>query len=155
MIANINYKGVLADGEVDKVTFPSQWSPLSQSVVRCSIGSMIIFKSGKFRLMGVKEPINSFDQLPLKVESIQVQSISLIAQYGRPVRLGFLHSRLTSRRCMFEPELFPAARLLDFNPVCVNVFSTGKVVMLGVRDFNSCSILTTRVMNLLNDTLTY
>ena len=40
---------------------------------------------------------------------------------------------------MFEPELFPALRYIKYNPLCVNIFSSGKVVILGLKtlDFKS------------------
>jgi TATA-box binding protein (TBP) (component of TFIID and TFIIIB) len=34
---------------------------------------------------------------------------------------------------MFEPELFSALRYLKYNPLCVNIFSSGKIVMLGLK----------------------
>ena len=37
-------------------------------------------------------------------------------------------------KCWFEPELFPALRLTKYDPVCVNVFSTGKIVILGLKN---------------------
>ena len=35
--------------------------------------------------------------------------------------------------CTYEPELFPALRLTEFNPLCVNVFHMGKIVILGIK----------------------
>jgi TATA-box binding protein (TBP) (component of TFIID and TFIIIB) len=37
---------------------------------------------------------------------------------------------------IYEPELFPALRIRSFNPISVNVFSTGSVIICGIREPN-------------------
>ena len=153
MITNINYRGQLAPGEIGKIDFPKSMRAPVQHVIRLRFGKMIVFRSGKFRLMGVKSRkimLNNLLKLPLLPESIEVQSATATGELGRALDLRLLASNLTSRRCQFEPELFPAARLLDFNPLCVNVFSSGKIIMMGVRDLDSCSTLLTNVIAVIN-----
>ena len=135
MIVNINYKGQLASGELEKIQFQKKIKPPVQKVLKTSFGGcMLVFPSGKFRLMGVKNPLPSYDNLPLLPGTMTLQSATITGHYGERIHLRALANDLTSRRCTYEPELFPAARLLDFNPLCVNVFSTGKIVILGVKD---------------------
>ena len=50
---------------------------------------------------------------------------------------------------MFEPELFPALRILTYNPICVNVFATGKVVLLGLRSMDYDNFVQIVVENIL------
>jgi len=144
MITNINYKGILAANEVNKITFP-RMSPPTQRIFKCEVGKMLVFQSGKFRLMGVKEPLTSYDNLPFKVAQLELQSATVVDDLGYSLNLIDLSRTLTSRRCCYEPELFPGLRLTDFNPLCVNVFASGKVIILGVKDLNSISDLCTDV----------
>ena len=140
MIANINYKGQLASGELDQIDFTNIKVPPLQNVIKSSVGScMVVFPSGKFRLMGVKKPLSGRDytRLPLFPKSIELQSVTITDTFGDYINQITMANRLTSRRCMFEPELFPAARLLEFNPLCVNVFATGKIVILGLKNVDS------------------
>ena len=146
MIVNINYKGLLAPGELDKIGFQTKIKPPVQKVIKTSFGAcMLVFPSGKFRLMGVKQPLTSYENLPLLPATMTLQSCTITANYGDRIHLSNLANDLTSRRCTYEPELFPAARLLDFKPLCVNVFSTGKIVILGVKDLDSHEELLAKV----------
>ena len=40
---------------------------------------------------------------------------------------------------VYEPELFPALRIREYNPASVNVFTTGKVIVCGLRDADQMS----------------
>jgi len=146
IVVNINYKGQLAAGERSKIgQFPEKIKPPVQKVLPTSLIGVrmmvFLFPSGKFRLMGVKEPLTSYDSLPLMPDTMTLQSATIVGNYGESINLRTLAADLTSRRCLYEPELFPAARLLQFNPLCVNVFSTGKIVILGVKDLDKCAEL--------------
>lgn len=35
---------------------------------------------------------------------------------------------------LYEPELFPAARLCQYKPLSVNIFQSGAIVICGLRD---------------------
>ena len=50
---------------------------------------------------------------------------------------------------MFEPELFPALRILTYNHICVNVFATGKVVLFGLRSMDYDNFVQIVVENIL------
>jgi TATA-box binding protein (TBP) (component of TFIID and TFIIIB) len=144
MIANINYKGLLDANEIKKIEFP-QMKPPAQRIFQCSLGKLLVFRSGKFRLMGVKAPTSNFSELPFKVSSIELQSATVIDDLGYTLNLINLSRTLTCRRCCYEPELFPGLRLTEFNPMCVNVFASGKIMILGVKDldtiFDICSMV--------------
>ena len=148
IVVNINYKGQLAAGELNKIEpFSEKIKPPVQKVIQTSLSGarMMVFPSDKFRLMGVKEPLTSYECLPLMPATMTLQSATIVGNYGESINLRTLAADLTSRWCLYEPELFPAARLLEFNPLCVNVFSTGKIVILGVKELDKCSELFDKV----------
>lgn len=133
MITNINYRGKLVPGEVEKLTYLNG-PPPCQRVLKTAFGTLVIFKTGNFRLMGAKTPIEDFSVLPLRAEYLRLQSMSASADLGEQVNLQLLANRLKSTQCQYEPEIFPAARLMQFNPLCVNIFASGKVIITGLRD---------------------
>jgi TATA-box binding protein (TBP) (component of TFIID and TFIIIB) len=151
MITNINYRGQLVDGEVTKISFPENMKSPVQRVFNTTIGTMIVFRSGKFRLMGVKSENVDFYQLPLLPEWVTLQSATATGELGRSVNLYHLATALTYKRCRYDPELFPAARLVDFNPICINIFSSGKIVMMGIKDLSWCSPLLANVIAIIDN----
>jgi len=152
IVVNINYKGQLAAGELSKIEpFKEKIKPPVQKVIETSLDGvrMMVFPSGKFRLMGVKQPLTSYDGLPLMPATMTLQSATIVGNYGESINLRALAADLTSRWCIYEPELFPAARLLEFNPLCVNVFSTGKIVILGVKELDKVEELLAQVFTVI------
>ena len=149
MIKNINYRGRLAPGELEKISFEHCQTPPYQAIFNVgdtttttttTNAKLLVFTSGKCRLMGMREPLTqSFveRQLPLKVLDLRLQSATLVDHIGYDLNLISLARALPRKSFLFEPELFPAVRLTIFNPLCVNVFATGKLVILGVRRLSS------------------
>ena len=132
MISNINYKGFLREG-IEKLEFKT-WKPL-QCVMKYKDYTIVIFKSGKCRIMGCKKELD-ISTLPLPITIEKILGVSITFNYGRTINL--MKWNAMDRTASYEPEIFPALRINDFNPLCVNVFSTGKVVVLGLKslDFN-------------------
>ena len=97
--------------------------------------------------MGVKEPLSCLDFLDMTLfpQSMEIQSATVTDNFGKSISLSTLANRLTSKRCRYAPKIFPAARLLQFNPLCVNVFATGKIVILGVKDLHTLEELLANV----------
>lgn len=128
---NLNYKAKVKPERVAHLPFRMQ--PPQMCSIQHEAGTIVIFRSGKCRIMGCNSfPVN----LPFKIKVRRLQSATLVINYGTRLKLSELHNRLTSRHSLYEPELFPALRLMDFNPLCVNVFSSGKIVILGLRKLN-------------------
>ena len=142
MIKNINYKGQLAPGELEKVRFPKDRSTPYQVVFDVKFtdnnarSKFLVFCSGKCRLMGLQRPLRTTDRLPYLTDQMTVQSITLVHDLGKDINLLEVARKLPPKSFCFEQELFPAMRLTKFNPLCVNVFSSGKVVIMGVKDFS-------------------
>lgn len=83
--------------------------------------------------MGVKTRIPTF---PYKYKDLQMQTMTV--KYNIGFRLH-LHNISKQVQCIYEPELFPALQLTKFKPLCVNIFSSGCVIILGVRDLRIVS----------------
>ena len=100
---------------------------------KCDGFKIIVFSSGKCRIMGCKAPLASTDVLPLGAVITGIFSVTVTFNLYMLVNL---HKLARSCNSSWEPELFPALRLLDFKPLCVNVFGTGNVVILGLRNLH-------------------
>lgn len=152
MIANVNYKGSLAPGELCKVSFNNCRTPPHQQIFPLDGNlKLLVFTSGKCRLMGARGPLTKdlVEQLPLKVLNLRVQSVTLVDHIGCDINLIRLARALPRKSFLFEPELFPAVRLTIFNPLCVNVFATGKVVILGAKKLTNRNLVR-RIKRFLN-----
>ena len=125
MLANINYRG---NFDVSNMRFPP--GKPQQIIDRSGKYPLIFFKTGKCRIMGCKKPLDNY-KLQYRINNIIIQSITVTMDMGHSINLYNMSKKCD---CMFEPELFPALRLLKYNPICVNVFASGKVVMLGLRN---------------------
>lgn len=129
MLVNINYKGHINES-VDHLEF--SYSSPRQCVIKTKRFSLILFPNGKCRLMGCKEPLTNciefVENLIIFVDCIQ--SITVTHNLGQYMNLYQLAKRMD---CWFEPEIFPALRVQEFNPLCVNVFASGKIVILGLK----------------------
>ena len=135
MIANINYKGKVF-GSIPN--FPFSFKKPQQYVYKCNRFSILVFKNGTCRIMGCKQKLFENiieienDDLSFRVQILQIQSLTIILDLKQNVHLYKL-ANILKHECVFEPELFPALRCNIFNPICVNIFSSGKIVILGIR----------------------
>ena len=153
MIVNSNYRGQLAPGEVEKIDFGKRRVPPVQRVIKLQPhGTMLVFPSGKYRLMGMKGG-QATAKLPYLPATIQLQSCTVTDDLKCKINLIDLSRLLTSARCYFEPEIFPGLKLIEYKPICVNVFSTGKLVLLGVKDPATVDQLLLQIKDLIFSTL--
>ena len=128
MLANINYRGHVTEC-ISGLSF-NQWKP-RQYVQKCPDFTCIIFPSGKCRIMGCRKPITTdCGKLPFGIIIDRIQSITVTTQLDQTINL---YKLAMATECIYEPELFPALRLTSFRPLCVNVFSSGKIVILGIQ----------------------
>ena len=51
---------------------------------------------------------------------------------------------------VYDFELFSALKLDSFRPICVNVFSSGKVIMCGIKDLKCADNILTDVLDIYN-----
>lgn len=129
MLVNINYRCTLNRETVQNMRFPT--GKPSQILDRLSKCTMVIFRSGKCRIMGCRKPVN-IEDIPYDINNLKIQSITVTANLNMKINLLHLKIKL-GPLCVYEPELFTALRYTKYNPKCVNVFSSGKVVILGLQ----------------------
>lgn len=129
MLANINYKCRLDRDVLSSMNFPI--GKPAQIIDRCSKYTIVMFRSGKCRIMGCKKPVK-LEKIPYNVKDVKLQSITITTDLKQTINLLQLKAILGDE-CAYEPELFPALRYIKYNPKCVNIFSTGKVVILGIQ----------------------
>ena len=155
MIVNINYKGLLAPGQVDKINFQRGGTIPKQKVFRTPDGAtLIVFRTGKYRLMGLKKPIQLEDlSLPFDLKTIELQSATLVTSYHCDINLIDLANGLHASDYSFNAETFPALRLTKYNPACVNVFASGKIVVTGFRDLEFVNTFLTSVKSYIRSVL--
>ena len=134
MISNINY----AAKAIESVShLPYRTSPPYMYVCKTNWCTLVMFKTGKCRLMGCKRPTMTkvIDVGGVKVSILRILSVSVNFEVGSAIRLcdlgNYCHHQ--SIKYLYEPELFPALRLSTFDPLCVNVFASGKCVILGLK----------------------
>ena len=133
-LCTINYRGcVISSSFTDSLVFRRE--TLIQATYRTPSFTIVVFRNNKCRIMGAKEPITQshLTHLPFEIKLDCLQSCTFTIDFGTTINLHNLHNALGSRKALYEPELFPALRLLCFNPICVNIFSPGKCVILGYK----------------------
>src|SRR3981189_203228 len=111
-----------------------------QLVIKFNDGStMLIFKSGKFRIMDGK-----IDELTAHCNIISVtckhhnnipeiilQTMTVVYAYSHSIKLARLSTMI---KCHFNTECFPAVQITKFKPIHVNVFASGKVIICGIKN---------------------
>ena len=142
-IVNINYRGYVPN--VDKVLtleHLAKLQPPQMIKLKNEKGTLVVFKSGKCRLMGCKEPITSTKNLfPFPIVLTKMQSATVSMDVGTSLNLYKIAKSMGSRKCIYEPELFPALRITkELLPLCVNVFASGKVIILGIKHLNIVNV---------------
>ena len=122
-----------------------------QHVAKRATFTAVIFTSGKCRLMGLKRPLDmnvdiDMGEYKIRVESLQSATWTFKIS-DSSVHLANLYTKLAKRgrRCMFEPELFPALRIMTYDPMCVNIFSSGKCVVMGSKTTDNINQLVWKI----------
>lgn len=132
----INYKGRVISS-IDMLSFRQQ-TPVQATYCVPHMFKVIIFKNKTCRIMGAKKPLTQAIinrcKLPFRIKLDRLQSCTFTVdfQIGR-INLAQLHMSLGSRKACYEAEIFPALRLTCFNPMCINIFHSGKCVIMGYK----------------------
>lgn len=115
----------------------------SQIIIKYDYCTLLLFSSGNFRIMGkctnVEEIINplvSALQTFISLDPFCVSQTVVCKLASTSLNLHYYVNHIPT--AMFECELFPALSIAYFNPLHVNLFSTGKVVILGNDALNKC-----------------
>ena len=136
------------------VTIADKDGQLQHNGRECKNFNMRIFKTNCFKLLLFQTSMKArvmgkrptcykcMMSLPFKIQLHKLMSHTIIHEFGKQVnfyKTKQLHlqnattTTTTARYIEHEPELFPAMRFLAYKPVCVNVFRSGKVMLLGVK----------------------
>jgi len=110
-----------------------------QLIIKFKDGSTIlVFKSGKFRIMGGKIEdldahfnIYSVTGLFMQYPKVIIQTMTAVFTYPHKINLALL-SRNT--KSYYNPESFTAVHVHTFKPITANVFASGKVIITGLKD---------------------
>lgn len=115
--------------------------------------TLLIFTSLRFRLMGKgdfhKRVLETFLQSLPWISQISAMTSSMTITHQLPLDHINLH-KLDKNYFQLEMELFPAAKLLHSGREHVNVFHTGKIIIIGVRDMRRVSHLIDYIMFVMN-----
>src|SRR5277367_1117643 len=126
-----------------------------QLVIKEDKGTLILFGSGKFRVMGCVDELDAAFLAYKYIEQIAsddfpnmfVQSYMSVAKLGCSVDLIKLSQ---CKDTLYNPELFAAVQLTKYKPASVNVFSTGSVVVCGLREPNYMHVIVNDILILIN-----
>lgn len=144
-LVNINYCGVIDNKSAIQrfLTFPKR-SPC-QCILKQRDYTIIIFPNGKCRIMGLRYPLTKNKIIipfffSITITSLQSATFALnLCQEGEPkLILSNLCEKLQrwNYKVQYEPEIFPALRILSYNPLCVNIFGSGKCIITGAKTLN-------------------
>ena len=74
-------------------------------------------------------------------QPVYTQSMTVKVVYNKWINLNKFALECTVSPLQYERELFPAVLLKKYKPVSVNVFSSGKIIMCGVRDIEQVDVM--------------
>jgi TATA-box binding protein (TBP) (component of TFIID and TFIIIB) len=115
------------------------------AVIKSKNLKLVVFKSGKFRVMGPQTTAGAACRLAQKyfktekIAPLEWQTSTVVLDLKRSINLAKLyeHERVgTNRFVYYEPETFPGLTLNCFGSCHVNVFASGKVVITGIKRTN-------------------
>jgi TATA-box binding protein (TBP) (component of TFIID and TFIIIB) len=101
--------------------------------------------------MGLKKALTQDmvdNDFPLHIRLVSIQSTTWSVDFqAGSINMIQLNDTL-QMKSVYEGELFPALRLVDFKPLCVNIFHSGKCIITGIRALTIDSSLLGRIFDL-------
>src|SRR5579864_4836069 len=128
----------------DAVKITHQTKQPEQLLIKFATGNtMIIFKTGAFRMMGKDDSLEShfniyeiLCQFTGAVPDVRTQTMTVCHEYEHKIMLNKL---ACEEDVQYTAEHFPAVQVRKFKPVHINIFSSGKVTLTGVK--NECDLV--------------
>jgi TATA-box binding protein (TBP) (component of TFIID and TFIIIB) len=141
-VVNVNYRGKLKNPiNLKEINVPSSeyHSVPNQLVIKDEKGTIVLFSSGKFRVMGCIDELDATFLAYKYIEQftsddypdISIQSFTSVAKLEHDVNLNKLAQCNDTN---YQPEIFAAVRMTKYKPLSVNVFHTGSIVVCGLKD---------------------
>ena len=110
-------------------------------VFKLEFGTLLLFPTMKFRLMGVKceDAHEKMKEIGIPIVSFRLQTLSISGNVGKSLNLDTLSRHLPSRgfKVVCERELF-SSLLVKTRHGTINLFTSGKCIFLGVDSILSC-----------------
>ncbi len=115
--------------------------PKMDIVKLSGIGTLLVFPSLKYRLMGgqCRDAQKQMEAIDIPIISCSLQNITVVGHFGSSINIKKLSAILKSKATqhVYEPEIF-ASVLVRFKDVKVNIFGTGVLVFLGAKHVIEC-----------------
>ncbi|MFX0082778.1 MAG: TATA-box-binding protein [Candidatus Hodarchaeota archaeon] len=136
----------LKNSQYDKDRFPGLFTRFSHPK-----SAIIIFRNGKLILTGLKAfshvdliinrlilKLKEIFPIDIQIDLVETQIVNIVvtADFSKPINLDAASIKLEN--VIYEPEVFPGLTYNSSIPVksVFLIFSTGKVVLTGIRDKN-------------------
>ena len=137
---------ILKHPQAVKITHQTK-QPEQLLIKFASGNTMIIFKTGSFRMMGKDDSLDAhfniyeiIAQFSGQVPEVTTQNMTVCHNFEHRINL----SELTKESiAIYTAEHFPAVQIRLFHPIHINIFSSGKVTLTGVKDESELPILLT------------
>jgi TATA-box binding protein (TBP) (component of TFIID and TFIIIB) len=158
LVVNANYRGKLKNPIIlKKINVPNSKYHLipHQLVIKDEKGTLVLFTSGKFRVMGCIDELEATFLAYKYIEQvcsddypdISIQSYTSVAKLGHDVNL---YKLAQCKDTIYEPEIFAAVRMSKYKPISVNVFHTGSVVVCGLKQPEDIFVILTDLKSIIN-----
>ena len=120
----------------------------AQLVIQDEKGTLVFFSNGKLRIMGCIDELDAtflaykytmmLDDDDCNFQPVYTQSMTVRVVLNKKINIASFVDVCTSSLISFryEPEFFPAVHITKYKPISINVFSTGKIIMCGVREID-------------------
>lgn len=129
--------------------------------VKNPVWAFLLFPSGKYRLMLKNEstqpgPILNFiyqvltdNKNAVIPNNFKIQSETFCLSLPFRINLQlYKESRNNDIEIQYEPELFPALRFNWYPPILINMFHTGKVIIMGRKSRRHLDVISQRLHSL-------
>ena len=141
-IVNSNFRGILtSDRNLESIT--KTYNCPHWGIYKTNGYTVLFFKGNKCRLMGSTSIPNN---IPFDIQFKSLQSMTITHDLCKSINLIDLSKRT---RCIYEPEIFPCLQLLDYKPLCCNVFASSKLVLTGVRNIEQATKIIKHVQSII------
>src|SRR5271154_6373584 len=146
------FESKIIDAGVECKSVKHQQKQPEQLIIKFNDGStMLIFKTGKFRIMGKVDELVAHCNVLLitsllhSYPELELQTSTVVYAYPYRILLDKLSLLI---KCHFDLENFPAVQITKYKPIHVNVFASGKVIICGIKDMSDAKLIETELDNI-------
>ena len=156
--------GQLLDDFDGSYSFTRKYYPQQPHMIKVNspTWAFLLFPSGKYRLIFKTDASNVKFTLDFIIRvlldnnnavapnnyKLQSETFTLSLPFNVNLQLYKEANNTSNSDLQYEPELFPALRLNWYPPVMINLFHTGKVVIMGRKARHYLDIISMRLHNI-------